>query len=68
MHVATDQPRNSDSLDFGPPLDWPEDPRALPYLDGQGNLVIPMAAPRRFRWWNGGQSVRQTMADLGGGQ
>ena len=68
LHIATDQPRNPDAWDFGPPLDWTEDPMALPSLDGQGNLVLPINCQKRFRWWAGGQSVRQTMADLGGEQ
>jgi hypothetical protein len=25
--------------------------RHLPYLDKNGDLVIPLDAPRRYRWW-----------------
>ena len=66
LHLVTSEPRLVDDVDFGRPLTWPGDPKALPYLDAQGDLVLPINAPRRFRWWQGGQSVRQTMNDLGG--
>ena len=68
LHVVTSEPRPRDEAAVGAPLDWPEDPTALPYLDGQGNLILPLGVPRKFRWWAGGQSVRQTMVDLGGGR
>ena len=30
------------------PLDWDENPRALPYLDAHGELVIPMDLTKKF--------------------
>lgn len=70
LHVLVDEPRarhHSESWDFGPPLTWPENPAALPFLDGQGNLVLPLDCPRRFRWWvPGGQSVMTTIKELTG--
>jgi hypothetical protein len=47
-----------------PPLDWDENPDALPYLDKNDNLVIPIDAPRKYRWWQGGQSIKETEAEL----
>ena len=66
LHLVTSEPRQADDLDFGRPLTWPGDPKALPYLDAQGKLVLPINAPKRFRWWAGGQSLNQTITDLGG--
>ena len=63
LHIVTGEPRRHrpvEDWDFGPPLEWPDDPDARPYLDAQGNLVLPINAPKRFRWW-AGQSVSQTM-------
>lgn len=71
LHAQTDgprQPHNVDLWDFGPPLDWPEDPAALPYLDGQDNVIVPMSCPRRFRWWQKGQSIEKTLEELRDGQ
>jgi hypothetical protein len=36
----------------------------LPYMTPGGDLVIPFEAPERYHWWNCGQSVRQTAAEL----
>ena len=44
----------------------PVDPTALPFLDAQGEVVIPLNAPRKYRWWAGGQSVAQTLRELHG--
>ena len=67
LHLVTSEPRPADDTDFGRPLTWPGDPKALPYLDVQGELVLPTNCPRRFRWWQlGGQSLQQTITDLGG--
>jgi hypothetical protein len=39
-------------------------PGQIPYLTPDGTLVIPFDAPERYHYWNGGQSVRDTMAEL----
>lgn len=39
---------------YGPP----------PHLDRFGKLVIPLDCPPRFRWWQGGQSVAETVREL----
>lgn len=36
----------------------------LPYLTSSGDLVIPFNSPEKFHWWNGGQSVEATLAEL----
>lgn len=41
------------------------DAEALPHLTPAGDLVIPFAAPARYRWWSGGQSILDTLAELG---
>jgi hypothetical protein len=39
-------------------------PDARPYLDARNSLVIPCDAPPRYRWWQGGQSVEETLREL----
>ena len=42
-----------------------EQTEAMPYLDGQGDLVIPFDAPLKYHHWRaGGQSIWQTLAEL----
>ena len=65
LHLVTSEPRPPEDANFGTPLTWPADPKALPYLDAQGSLVLPTNAPKRFRWWTvGGQSMERTMKEL----
>jgi hypothetical protein len=41
----------------------------LPYLTLEGGLVIPFDSPERYHWWKpGGQSVQETLSELGAGQ
>lgn len=35
-----------------------------PYITEQGELVIPTCSPDKFKWWQGGQSTLQTLAEL----
>lgn len=37
--------------------------RPLPYLGGDGRLVIPFDSDVRFHYWNGGQELEKTMAE-----
>src|SRR5262245_42173797 len=48
----------------GGPLACDEDPNALPYMDDRGELIIPTDCPKKYRWWQGGQSVESTIAEL----
>jgi hypothetical protein len=43
---------------------WDEDPSALPHLDENGDLIIPINAPARYRWWQGGMSTEETIDEL----
>jgi hypothetical protein len=36
----------------------------LPHLTLEGDLVIPFNAPERYHWWNGGQTVTATKAEI----
>ena len=36
-----------------------------PYLTEHGELRIPIDCERKYRWWQGGQSVRETLIELG---
>lgn len=39
-------------------------PDALPYIDNRGRLVIPFDCPPKYRYWAGGQSVRDTLKEI----
>ena len=39
--------------------------KPLPYITDYGCLVIPHNSPKRYHWWNGGQSVKNTLTELG---
>lgn len=47
-----------DNLDGG--LGW-----SPPYLKDGNELVIPFTAPKKYRWWQGGQRVKETLDELG---
>ncbi len=36
-----------------------------PYLNDQGDLVIPFGADQKYHWWAGGQSPSETLRSLG---
>ena len=36
-----------------------------PHIDAAGVLVIPLDCPEKYRWWQGGQHVLETLAELG---
>lgn len=38
---------------------------ARPRISERGDLVIPMNAAARYRWWDGGQSIDETLRELG---
>jgi hypothetical protein len=41
-------------------------PDSLPYVDNRGRLVIPFDCPPKYRYWSGGQSVKETLKELVG--
>ncbi len=41
--------------------------RPVPYFDHNGTLIIPFDSPQKYHWWNrNGQSIKDTLRDLGG--
>jgi len=36
----------------------------MPYFDRNGDVVIPYNCPPRYRWWQGGQTIAETRAEL----
>lgn len=39
--------------------------KPMPYITEFGCLIIPYNSPKRYHWWNGGQSVLNTLLELG---
>ncbi len=39
-----------------------------PYLTDSGSLVIPYNAPLKYRYWQHGQSPRETLIEMGASQ
>ena len=35
-----------------------------PYLTDSGELIIPTDVPEKYKWWAGGQSIKETLAEL----
>lgn len=35
-----------------------------PYIDGSGLLRIPLDCKHRYKWWDGGQSILDTLLEL----
>lgn len=36
-----------------------------PYINDREELIIPFKSPRRYRWWQSGQSITETLVELG---
>jgi hypothetical protein len=36
-----------------------------PHVNARGELIIPCEAAPHYRWWSGGQSIRETLQELG---
>ena len=51
---------NTDVSEILPELD--ELPK--PFFTAGGDLSIPFASDPKYHWWNGGQSVEQTRAEV----
>jgi hypothetical protein len=39
-------------------------PSNKPHIDENGDLIIPLDAEPKYRWWQGGQSAAETLAEL----
>jgi hypothetical protein len=42
----------------------PMPPSDSPYIDDSGAMVIPFSADPRYHYWNGGQSMADTLLEL----
>jgi hypothetical protein len=40
-------------------------PPGQPYIDNGGELIIPHDCPPKYRYWQGGQSLAETLRELG---
>jgi len=60
-----DVPKPSDEKDSKTPV--PSVPNHLPkpYIDTDGNLRIPFDSAARYHWWKGGQSIAETLREVG---
>lgn len=41
-----------------------ESTEKMPYLTENGELIISSDAPSKYKWWDGGQSVKETLEEL----
>ncbi len=41
-----------------------ESTEQIPYLTENGELIISSDAPSKYKWWAGGQSVKETLEEL----
>ncbi len=41
-----------------------ENTEQIPYLTENGELIISSNAPGKYKWWDGGQSVKETLDEL----
>ncbi len=39
-------------------------PKDSPYIDHTGSIIIPFNADSKYHYWNGGQSLLETLTDL----
>jgi hypothetical protein len=39
-------------------------PSTPPFIDDNGDLIIPLDAPEKYRYWQGGQSVEARLKEL----
>lgn len=49
----------------GNPLETKKTQKSLPYVTDYGSLVIPFNSDVRYHYWKGGQSVCDTLKELG---
>lgn len=42
----------------------PSNPESVPYIDTKGRLIIPFDCPEKYRYWAGGQPVRETLQEV----
>ena len=60
-----DVPKPSDGKDLDSPVPSVPNRSPKPNIDTHGNLRIPFDSPERLHWWKGGQSVAETLREVG---
>lgn len=40
------------------------DNKSTPYIDNLGNVIVPFNADPKYHFWNGGQSLAATLAEI----
>jgi len=48
--------------------DTKENKNQFPYLSKNNDLIIPHNTELKYRWWQGGQSIFETLLELGAGE
>jgi hypothetical protein len=39
-------------------------PKDSPYIDNHGTIIIPFNSDQKYRYWNGGQPLSDTLLEL----
>lgn len=63
-HTCKDNDSSVLSVSSGDGVSNPPTRGKLPYFTPGGTLVIPFDSPERYHWWRGGQSVKETIAEI----
>lgn len=58
-------PKPSDEKDSETPVPSVPNHSPKPYIDTDGNLRIPFDSAARYHWWKGGQSIAETLREVG---
>jgi hypothetical protein len=37
---------------------------SIPYFDNNGSIIIPFNSDQKYHFWNGGQSLSETLMEL----
>jgi hypothetical protein len=67
IELVTEEPTDYESLNERMALvgENYEPDQIEPFVDGLGVLVIPYNSDKKYHYWNGGQSVCETLRELG---
>ncbi len=64
-HVKPGKPTNNANLSKISKVSRQDVEQAtLPYIKDGSELIIPMDAPDKYRWWSGGQDILTTLLEL----
>jgi len=64
-HPSQASQPTSNGEDFKLPVPSVPNHSPKPYIDTDGNLRIPFDSAARYHWWKGGQSVDETLREVG---